>query len=86
MLAASIRATFVQDGRLVPRPYALVYLWDVAGNKEPLVLDNRHEGPITGLAFSPDGTRLASVGVDHTLQVVDVRTGHAVVSRGNRVR
>jgi WD40 repeat protein/serine/threonine protein kinase len=78
MLAASIRATFVQDGRLLPRPYASVYLRDVAGEKEPFLLDDRHEGPITGLAFSPDGTRLASVGLDHTLRVVDVLTGHPV--------
>jgi WD40 repeat protein len=77
-LASSIRASEFHDRELTPLPRATVYLWEVANRNGPLVLDNRHEGALTCLAFSPDGTRLVSIGVDNTVQLVDVRTGRAV--------
>ena len=34
-----------------------------------------HEGPVRGVAFSPDGSRLASVAQDHTLRLWEAATG-----------
>jgi eukaryotic-like serine/threonine-protein kinase len=81
-LATAIRATTWRDGQLAPLPSTAVHVWDLAGSKPPLVTGIRHDGPVTCLSFSPDGTRLASVGVDQTLQVVDSRSGHAVFPAG----
>ena len=35
----------------------------------------RHDGPVTSLAFSPDGTTLLSSGIEKTVQLWDVRSG-----------
>jgi WD40 repeat protein len=46
-------------------------------------------GPLTGLAFSPNGERLASVGLDHYLRTWNVKTGreeHAVVAHQGRIQ
>ena len=40
-------------------------VWDVMTGKELLTLSG-HEGRISGLAFSPDGKRLATAGDDGT--------------------
>ncbi len=37
-----------------------------------------HSRPVTGVAFSPDGTRLATASEDNTLQLWDPRTGERV--------
>ena len=44
----------------------------------PLVALAGHEGKINGLAFSPDGQRLATCGFDHVVRVWDVATGTVV--------
>jgi WD40 repeat protein len=50
-----------------------VYLWDVPSGK--LVSTFRgHEGWVTGLSWSSDGTRLASCGHDGTVRILDGET------------
>jgi WD40 repeat protein/serine/threonine protein kinase len=78
-LATALRATDWQDGKLVPGPSARVSIWEPSARTGPKAVEILHQGPATCLAFSPDGSRLASVGVDRTLQMVDSHTGRAVL-------
>jgi WD40 repeat protein len=60
-----------------------VRLWDVRSGAELAVLRG-HEGPLNGVAFSPDGTRLASGSADETVRVWDARSGaELIVLRGH---
>lgn len=61
-----------------------VMLWDgrTGEPRDVHVLDG-HQGEVLNLAFSPDGTRLASASVDATVRVWDVATGESRVLRGH---
>jgi eukaryotic-like serine/threonine-protein kinase len=48
-------------------------VWDAASGKLAMALDSRSW--VTGLAFNPDGTRLASAGIDTRVRIWDLKTG-----------
>jgi WD40 repeat protein len=76
---------FSPDGKCVATGGndGVVTLWDVATG-EALVTFDRHEGQVTGLRFSADGTRLISASVDGTALVWDAtaRPASAAVVAG----
>jgi WD40 repeat protein len=50
-----------------PRGFAWYHLWQLLDQSQTTLLG--HEGPLTGLALSPDGQRLASVASDGALRL-----------------
>jgi WD40 repeat protein/serine/threonine protein kinase len=66
---------FSSDGRaLVTAHPRSVRIWNLAGDGEKVLLSG-HEGGVPGIAFSPDGKLLASVGKDRTATIWDPATG-----------
>ena len=51
----------------------MIRLWEIAGRRE-LSRIEAHRGPITALAFSPEGSRLISASEDGTALIWDVRS------------
>jgi hypothetical protein len=64
--------------RLALAELGRVTLWDTVEGSRLLAL--RHDSSVTGLAWSPDGKRLACVGWDRTLTVWDPASGQETLS------
>jgi WD40 repeat protein/serine/threonine protein kinase len=60
-----------------------VTVWDLAAQHGDGHVLRRHVGRTAGVAFSLDGTHLASGGNDHTVVVSDLSTGDKIVLRGH---
>jgi WD40 repeat protein/serine/threonine protein kinase len=60
-----------------------VYLVNAATGRLEKVLSLHIPGPIKGLAFSPDGKRLASAGWDRTVCISPLDGGEALILRGH---
>jgi len=53
-------------------------VWDAATGKKLLSLDEGHTGGVYDIAYSPDGTRLATASYDTTVQVWNADTGEKI--------
>lgn len=74
------QVAFSPDGaRLAASDGPLLKVWDAATGKE-LLTQSGHTGPIFALAFSADGTRLATGGQDRKAIVWDAETGRKLIT------
>ena len=76
LLAWSSRGVFVTEG---PEDSGMIDIRDVETGESVLAFE-AHDGDINDVAFSPDGSMLATTGDDGTLKVWDASTGRLVSS------
>ncbi|KAI9011899.1 hypothetical protein CLU79DRAFT_848786 [Phycomyces nitens] len=58
-----------------------IRIWDVLEKKEKIVLTGMHPDIIFSCAWSPDGSKIATVARDKNIRILDARTGN-VLSKG----
>jgi WD40 repeat protein/tRNA A-37 threonylcarbamoyl transferase component Bud32 len=78
----SVAVAFSRDGRTIASGggYAgVVRLLDAATSRTIRLLYG-HKGKVSGLSFSPDGARLASVGEDRSVRLWEVATGRELAT------
>jgi WD40 repeat protein/tRNA A-37 threonylcarbamoyl transferase component Bud32 len=74
------RVVFSPDGvRLAAGEGRAVRVWDAATGRLLLTLSG-HEGPITHVAYSPDGRRIVSASEDKRVKVWDAATGEELLT------
>jgi WD40 repeat protein len=54
-------------------------MWDVATGQDLMTFVG-HTSTVAGVAFSPDGQRLATAGSDSTIRIWDVATGEEILA------
>jgi WD40 repeat protein len=72
---------FGPDGRTLAMASRNVLLWDLTTHKLRNVLVNPGEGDIRGVAFSPDGGKLAAITLQDEVIVWDTYTGKLILTQ-----
>ena len=83
-----LTSQFSPDGRLAvvagDRGDYTISLWDAGTGKFVAAIEG-HTNRMQGIAFSPDGSRVATASLDQTVRLTEVRTGQTIsVLRGHR--
>ena len=75
-------AAFAPDGKtFATSDSAVIHLWELAGRGKWLKSFKGHEGNVTSLSFSRDGTKLASGSMDWNVVLWDVATAKQIAKR-----
>ncbi|RYP20635.1 hypothetical protein DL765_002706 [Monosporascus sp. GIB2] len=72
---------FSPDGNwLASAPDCTIKLWDVVTSRVIATFDDHHRDAVWCIAFSPDGSQLASASCDETIRLWDVAIGSAITT------